>query len=64
VSLLNQRGTYSYNHGRCFGDERPSAAAGSRRWSTPAAGGAIGDGQRRGAEGPTSSKLGPTRAVR
>jgi hypothetical protein len=48
--LLNQRGTHSSNRGRYFGDERPSAAAGSRRWSTPAAGGTIGGARRRRAE--------------
>jgi hypothetical protein len=39
--LLNQSGTHSSNRGRCFGNERPSAAAGSHWWSTPAAGGVI-----------------------
>jgi hypothetical protein len=48
--LLNQRGKHSSNHGHCFGDERPSAAAGSRRWSTPAADGTIGGARRRWAE--------------
>jgi hypothetical protein len=42
VILLNQRGTHSSNRGRWINDERPSAAAGSWWWSTPAVGGAIG----------------------
>jgi hypothetical protein len=50
VILLNQRCTHSSNYSRCFGDERPSAAAGSRRWSTPAADGAIGGAHQRQAE--------------
>jgi hypothetical protein len=50
VILLNPRGTDSSNRGRCFGDERPSAVAGSRRWSTRAAGGASGGARQRQAE--------------
>jgi hypothetical protein len=68
VILLNQRATHSSNRSRCFGDEPPSAAVGSRRWSTPAASGTIGGAHRRraeeGTEGPTSSKLGPMGVVR